>query len=269
MRRASMLWGLAIVLIGAMLLLDTLGILRFNWGVAWGLLLILAGAWFLWAGYFGRGRSDLAAEQASIPLQGAARAALHLHHAAGRLNLHGGAAPGVLAEGTFGGGLDYRTRRSGEALDVDMRPSSDAFPFLWLPGALTPGSTLDWSLAVSEAVPLTLDIETGASDNQLDLSTLKVGDLRIKSGASSTSLTLPAGAGATRVDISCGAAAVDVVVPPGVAARIRATGALADVDVDTNRFPRQAAGYVSADYSTAANRVDLTAELGVGSLRIR
>jgi hypothetical protein len=269
MRRGSMFWGLAIILLGSMLLLDTLGFLKFNWGVAWGLILILGGAWFLWAAYLGHGRPDMAAEQATIPLQGASRAALHLHHAAGRLSLHGGAAPGVLLEGTFDGGLDYRTRRGGDTLDVDLRPSRNLVPFFWMPGILAPGSVLDWAVSVSGDIPLTLDVETGASDNQLDLVALKVGELRFKTGASATSLTLPAGAGATRATISCGAASVDVFVPPGVAARIRVTGALAEVDVDTSRFPRQAHGYASVDFDTAANRVDLTAELGVGSLRIR
>jgi hypothetical protein len=269
MRRGTMFWGVAIILFGAMLLLDTLGLFKFNWGVAWGLLLILGGAWFLWAAYFGHGRPDIAVEQVAIPLEGAARATLHFHHGAGRLSIRGGASSGVVLAGAFGGGLDYRARRGGDSLDVDLRPSWDISPTFWLPGALAPGSALDWTVSLSESVPLTLDIETGASDNQFDLSALKVSELRIKTGASAASLTLPAGAGATRVAISGGAASVDLRVPPGVAARITISGALADVNVDTSRFPRQASGYISADFDTAANRVDLAVELGLGSIRIR
>jgi hypothetical protein len=269
MRRGATFWGLAIIVFGAMLLLDTLGFFQFNWSVAWGLLLILGGAWFLWAAYFGHGRPDMSVEQAAIPLEGATRAVLRLHHGAGRLSIQGGASSGALLEGSFGGGLDYRTRRDGGALDVDLKPARDITPIFWLPGALTPGSTLDWTVRLTESVPLSLDIETAASDSQLDLSALKISELRIKTGASATSLTLPAGAGATRAAISCGAASVDVSVPPGVAARIRVTRALADVDVDARRFPRHGGGYLSTDFDTATNRVDLTAELGVGSLRIR
>jgi hypothetical protein len=60
MRRGATLLGLAIILAGAMLLLDTLGLLEFHWGVAWGLLLIMGGAWLVWAVSFGRGRPDIA-----------------------------------------------------------------------------------------------------------------------------------------------------------------------------------------------------------------
>jgi hypothetical protein len=62
---------------------------------------------------------------------------------------------------------------------------------------------------------------------------------------------------------------VVVRVPSGVAARIRASGGLADIRVDRDRFPRAGGVYQSADYDTAANKVDIDVEAGVGSVNIR
>jgi len=58
-------------------------------------------------------------------------------------------------------------------------------------------------------------------------------------------------------------------VPSGVAARIRASGGLAEIHVDRGRFPRAGGVYQSADYDTAPNRVDIDVEAGVGSVNIR
>ncbi len=56
-------------------------------------------------------------------------------------------------------------------------------------------------------------------------------------------------------------------MPGGVAARVRAHGGAADISVDGSRFPRTSGGvYQSPDYDSAANKVDLEAEIGAGAL---
>ena len=48
MRRQGLFWGSVILLLGALLLLQTLGVFSFNvWGVFWALFLIFLGVWFL------------------------------------------------------------------------------------------------------------------------------------------------------------------------------------------------------------------------------
>ena len=104
---------------------------------------------------------------------------------------------------------------------------------------------------------------------QLDLADLRVTDLRVETGASSTKVTLPTQAGHTRVDIQAGAASVSLRIPPGVAARIRATGGVASIDVDQSRFPRSGGVYQSVDYDTAANKAEIDVRMGAGSVDIR
>ncbi len=69
--------------------------------------------------------------------------------------------------------------------------------------------------------------------------------------------------------MSCtGVASVTLEVPTGVAARIRSKMALGSSQVDETRFPRTFDGYISPDFEGAANRVDITIEGGVGSVRV-
>jgi len=54
-----------------------------------------------------------------------------------------------------------------------------------------------------------------------------------------------------------------------VAARITATVAIGSFNVDTQRFPLAGSGrYASPDYDTAANKVDIHIEGGVGEVRV-
>jgi hypothetical protein len=259
MQRRHLFWGAFLILLGMLFLLgNVLGISM--WLLIWPSLLIALGIWIL-LGRPGRWRSAVA-EPGAVALEGAGRARLHIHHGAGRLTIGSGTAPDQLLAGTFSGGLHSHTSREGDLLDVELRPR-EAGPWTWGPHGI------DWSFNLSKEVPLSLGLETGASDMTLDLSGLRLTDLRLKTGASSTYLTLPASAGYSRAVIESGAASVTVQVPAGVAAQVRIRGALTGISVDTNRFPYNGQVYRSPDYDTAANKVDLDVQAGVGSISVR
>ncbi len=260
-RRGSIFWGIVLILLAGLLLLNQIRPLPGDiFGYIWPLIVIAFGVWLI-LGFFFR-RQPVQGEKVSIPLEGASSAYLRLNHGAGRLNLRSGAGSGEVATGTFGGGLDYRSRVSGGQLEVKMRTPAQFWNW-W------PGETLDWDMQLNRDVPLSLKIDTGASASILDLTDLKVSDLDIDSGASSTEIQLPAGAGNTRVDIDTGASSLKVRVPAGVAARIRVKSGVASVNIASSRFPRLDSGlYQSADYATAANRADITIDAGVGSIEV-
>lgn len=260
MRRSGIFWGLALIVFGAALLLDNLNLLPFRvWSILWPVLLIALGVWILW-GRFGP-RSAGSVETVSLPLEGAGQARLRLRHGAGRLEAGGGANPGELLAGAFGGGVERQVNRIGDALDVELRVPEGA----WTWGPWSWDRMMDWSIRLSPEVPLALDLNTGAGETRLDLSGLRVTDLSLKTGASSTEIMLPAAAGHTTVKVEAGAASVVLRVPEGVAARIDAGAAAGAVDVDQSRFP----GNQSPDFATAANRVEIHARVGAGSLAVR
>jgi hypothetical protein len=261
MRNSSFFWGSLIILLGILFLLDNLNILSINvWNLIWPVFLIVLGVWVLWGRFYHR---PLAGESAVISLEGAQRAKVEIHHGAGRLDVHADGGMDNLLEGTFDGGLKFDTHREGDLLAVKMKTPSVYFPF-W-----APPSGLDWSLGLNRNLPLALDVHSGASEAHIDLHDLRVTDLRFHSGASATDLILPANAGLTRVEIEVGAASVNISVPDGVAARIRTSGGLSSISVDTQRFPRTDKVYQSPDYETAVNKVDLRLEVGVGSITLR
>ena len=269
MKRSGLIWGAVLIILGILLLVDNLGLLDalgINlWGVIWPLLLILFGVWVLW-GAFG-GRRALESEQVIIPLEGASQAEVRFNHGAGRLAIAAGASAGNLVEGTFSGGVDLKTSRAGDTLKVDLSVPPGRmwfFPFNW-------GQRYgyEWTVGLSRDVRLNLDLRTGANEARLDLSDLQVTDLRLQTGASSTELTLPANAGYTRAEVKSGAASVSITVPPTVAARIQARGGLADFNWDRQRFTRSGDVYQSPDYETAANKVEISVETGVGAVKIR
>jgi hypothetical protein len=268
MTRNSLFWGSIFILAGILLLLDNLGLLTVSaWSLIWPLVLIAFGLWTLWR--YLMGTSSPPVEEAAIPLEDATRARIHLRHGIGRLHLTAGAGQDELATGTFSGGLDYYVRRDGDLLDVDMRPSSRSFPEVMMPWNWGSRGAVDWSVALNGEVPLSLYVETGASDTRLDLSELHVTELRLQTGASSTNLKLPANAGYTRADLRAGAASLNIQVPSGTAARIQINGGLAGIKVDASRFPRMGNVYQSADYEMAPNRIDVDIQAGVGAIDIR
>lgn len=267
-RNARLFWGSLLVLVGVLLTLENLGIVEVNvWGLVWPLFLIFLGVWILWGFFFAK--SSWETEEVTIPLEGASRAHVHIKHGAGRLRVDGSAGSSSLVDGAFGGGLDHRVEREGDMLDVRMRLPVGVFPNFAFPWVWGPAHTLDWTFGLNSQIPLSLEFETGAGDVQLDLSDLRVIDLRLQTGASATDLTLPTSAGYTRATISAGAASVKVRVPSGVAARIRVSGVLTEITVDRGRFPRTGGVYQSPDYDTALNKVDVEIDTGVGSIEIR
>ena len=264
MRRDYIFWGVVLILLGGLMFLNATDI-RLPRGISpmelfWPSLLILLGAWVMF-GYLLRGNAE--EEQLSIDLQGANQAYLKLNHGAGRLALGGGAAPDQLLSGTFSGGVKHHAHRSGDRLDAHI----EARPFVF-PPFVGGWQGLEWNFNLNRDIPLTLKLETGASQSELDLHDLKVVDLKVSTGASKTDLTLPANAGMTTVKVELGAASLDMVVPQGVAACIRAEQGVAAIEVDTARFPYSNGIYESADYSSAQNKVDIKIEAGVGRVAV-
>jgi predicted membrane protein len=102
----------------------------------------------------------------------------------------------------------------------------------------------------------------------LDLTDLKVIEFVMKTGASTTEITMPANAGYTKAKVESGLGSMKIRFPLGVAGKIRTESGLASVSIDGSRFPRSGSVYISADYDEAENKVDLSLNTGVGSVEV-
>jgi hypothetical protein len=265
MRRGQAFWGLALIVLGGLLLLNTLGILSINvWSVIGPVFLILLGFWILSGWVFGR--EDARVDEVAIPLEGAEAARLHVDHGLGRMRIAGGAGEDALLSGRFGGGLDSRISREGPLLEARLKMAEDEFPWFGWWG----GGSLNWDFGLNPNLPLTLKIDGGAGEAILDLADTRVTDLTYDAGLGTSRITLPARAGQTTVKVDGGVGTITLIIPEGVAARIKAESGIGTISVDKGRFPATRAGhYQSPDYETAENKADIVIDGGVGTATIR
>jgi len=266
-RKSSLILGIILVVVGGLLMLNAAGILAINlWKLVFPTILVLAGLWILAGKAVAPGiTSSVKSER--IALDGAARASVRLHLAAGEMHATGGAADGELVESSLAGGLEADLQRDGEALDVSLQPA----PTMWL-HMLNPlnwgGHKLVWRAAFNETVPLALSVETWASAAQLDLASLHIPNIDLRTTMGDTRVTLPASAGHTATSVQAVLGEVRVVIPRDVAARIEASSELGEVSVDERRFPRSGFAYQSPDFDTAEHKVEIAAGTVLGEIRI-
>lgn len=254
----ALTWPVVFIATGVVLLISTTGGLgvgpRELIDQAWPWVLVVLGIWFLVGALVSGGPLM---EALIVPLADVQQANVGIKFGAGELITHT-AAPGNLVDGTFKGGVTYEPDGPGR---VELRQDlDDGLPWL--------DRESRWDVGLTGEVPLTLRLEVGAYRGTIDLSDLRVTTLELHTGASETRVRLPRAAGSTSVRAEAGAAALTIEVPVGVAGRIRARMALGSVEVDPARFPRIGDLYQSVDYATAANRVDIDVEGGLGSLKV-
>ena len=252
-------WPIVWIVVGVVLLLSTTGRLGTGPGEliaqGWPWLLVALGVWFV-VGSIAPGGSR-GTERLTLPLRGAADASVRIRFGAGTLTTRP-ASPGDLVDGVFDGGVIHRELGPGR---VELsQDTSYGLPWLDRRSA--------WDLGLTGEVPLDVRLETGASRTTLDLREIRLRRLDLQTGASETRVVLPRNAGTTEVRAEHGAASLTFEVPAGVAARIRTRMAIGSSQIDEGRFPSAGDVYQSIDYGSAANRVDLDIQGGVGSLRV-
>lgn len=255
----DLLWPLAWIAVGVILLLSTTGRLALTPGElisnGWPIVLVGIGLWFLGAAFINR---RPVTETLNLPLPSVEEARVRLGFGGGSLTVDR-APTGVFVAGTFSSGVSVKERGPG---DIELVPESSGGAWFPWDGAL------EWRVGLTGEIPLTLRVDGGAYRGSLDLSDLLVRSLEIRTGASETRVTLPRAAGTTTVRTESGAASLSLTVPEGVAAHVRSKMALGNVTVNETRFPRASDGWASPDYETAGNRVEISVEGGVGSVRV-
>ncbi len=302
-RRGGFAWPLILIALGVIFLLSNMGMLNWNvWDVIWRLwpvlliaigldilfgrrsalgslialvlvIAVIAGAvWLavtatpLVTGQVFTGQA-LTTERVAQELAGATSADVRIAFGAGSLRIGALKDSGNLIEGTIGTGPGERVTRDfradGGVARLQLKSEGiSIMPF----GRRRYDQT--WSLDLSSSVPMALNVSTGVGQSTLDLSSLKVTDLRVSSGVGQTEVWLPA-QGRVTARVSGGVGQLIVTIPEGMAARIHGSAGLGGLSV-APRFARQGGGnYVSANYATADDRVDLDISGGVGEVVVR
>jgi uncharacterized membrane protein len=200
-------------------------------------------------------------QEASIPLESAKRASVHILHGEGILQIDSKADGKALLNGVFGGGLVSRVDRSEDAANIQLRVPerrgllSIKYPWSW------GQNVLDWTLHLSDQIPFALEIENSGGVSELELGELQITDLKIRANSSLTEISLPDREGHTTVHIEARMAALTILVPADVAASIDDHGerVTSSAAIDLLRFPmiEEGQAYRSEHYETASKRVDI------------
>ena len=129
------------------------------------------------------------------------------------------------------------------------------------------GKEHSWNLRLNNRIPTTLKIETGASSNYLDISSLKVTSLELDTGASKNEIKFGS-LSSTQARIKAGVSRIKLFIPRSIGIRIEADTALTSNNFNKLGLIKQGDVYTSKDYSTAETHLDIELDIGVSSVTI-
>ena len=260
MKRHSIFWGVAFIIAGTLLWLQVEGVIQNVFRFFWPVTLILVGGWIILNVFWKPEITD--GETFTIPLGEAKSAGVKFSHGAGQISIGGGAAAGVALLGSSAVGMNHHSNLNGDRLNVHVEAGPSFFPFLGPDGGI-------WRFQLTHEIPIDLTVEAGATQIDVDLKDLQVPHMALKTGASSTNVTMPAH-GTSVLDVEAGVASINVRIPENVPARVRAEQGVSSINVDTNRFPRSTSGfYQSPNFDTSPDRVEVNIKAGVGSVSVK
>jgi predicted membrane protein len=234
-------------------------------------------------------------DQFSEPLNGVTIAVFDIHTGDGNLIID--ALPGdqqVLASGRLqyfekpGPPTHNLVTRDGQA-SLTLKGANSGRPWFRLPWSACNGAT-EWRIQLNPGVASDITAYTGGGNLHLDLSGMILTQLSADTGGGNLNLVLPeqaenlslsvkTGAGNVTVEsgsmtgkntlnASSGAGNVTVSLPAGLAARIHATTGLGKVIVDPNFRQTDKNTYQSADFHSAADQIEITAQSGAGNVSV-
>ena len=259
MRRDSLFWGSALIILGVLLYLQTQGIINNVFQYLWPIAMMLVGIWLILGVYWKP--APTSAETFSIPLGSAQTINYSFSHGVGQLDITGGAPAGQAIVGTAATGMNQKSQLKGDQLDIRVEAGPSFLPFIG------PSEGV-WRFQIVRDLPIMVKVESGASSLNIDLRDVLARHLEVKTGASSVNVTMPA-RGVSFLDLDGGATSVSIIVPEPVAARIRVDG-VTSMDVDTNRFPRLEPNvYQSPSFEEAPDRTEIHINSGLGKVSVR
>ncbi len=256
-------WPLLLVLLGLDLIL---GGTRVGRWVLLALAIGLLGALLYWAPRLEVG-GTYAAERLSRPVEGVHSAEVRLQLGVGQLEV------GALEEGSpqlYEADLRYDRRYTHivhEATDAggDLRVLIKSDHRAWVP--TSGGERNLWVVRLSRRVPLRLEITSGVSHSQVDLTGLALTRLDFNGGVGEVEMRLSERA-PYEASVKGGVGALTIQVPQGVEARFRVESGLGEVQVGP-RFEKQGAYYVTEGFREGAQGIEVSVEGGVGAITIR
>ncbi|MDD5126906.1 MAG: toast rack family protein [Dehalococcoidales bacterium] len=286
-------WGVFLLFLGIVLLLQNLKILSWGlWSVLWrfwpiviitvglGILLRHRNPWLVsgiilliflaclgiaqWQ-YSTSPASQAGIQNYSAPLNNLTDARVKINFSAGKLTMSSLPSGSlnlveVESESATGSGIraDFQRQGSEGTLHLETAPVNRQF---W--------DETKWYLNLSRRVPFNLEVNSNVGELNLDLRQLILSELSMDLNAGSCILALPAPTEKTNAYIKANIGNLEVTIPQGAATRIKTTGNLSNLVVDTTRFPKKGDYYVSDGFSTSAQRLEIELNCNIGRVEVK
>lgn len=201
-------------------------------------------------------------------LDGAEELSVQIDLGAGEASIGTGTSAGLALEGSYTTRenleLALSSTRRGSSLDVLLEQSGEAVNVVGFQSGLLGELELD----LTDEVPVSLVVNTGASSMEMDLRELDLTTLEIEGGVGALELTLPE-AGEYDVNVDGGIGSFDITIPPGVEARLEVDSGLTSTDIPS-RFDKIEDGVWETDgYGSAEAQALIRVSAGIGSINFR
>lgn len=259
MKQSHLFWGLVLILVAFLLLLEQLNLIENFFAYLWLTVLLITGLWLIFSAL--TSRQDTKRHTFQVDLPSVPQAEIRLEYATGNLFVHSEAPAGQLLAGWSTAPVMLKTVMGKDSVQVNLKHA----PELW---TWTPGEVQKWDVSLSPDIPLALHLKSGAASAHLDLHSLQLRELHLETAASVNEIRLPANAGQTNIQIAAGATTVRIHVPKSVAAQIHLEPGLTNLKI-ADRFQKiNEKLYLATNYAEAANRADIKIESALATVEI-
>ena len=120
---------------------------------------------------------------------------------------------------------------------------------------------------LSENIPLSLTISSGASDFYFDSSNLQLENFNLKSGVSKLNLIFGAKVAQATADIDAGVSDINISLPPDLGAKLYAkTGMTSQNFADFRQIDEN--NFESNNYASSTSKIDIRLEAGVSNISV-
>jgi hypothetical protein len=242
--------GIVLVLVGGAFLLDNAGVVDLHWSSLWPAVLIVVGAVVIVGALRERDQAGSGERSVTIDAQGSSRLELALRLGAGHYVVAGDPAAALVVASANEPAIVQQVVRAGEVARVRLATAVDGWSWPRATGH-------HWRIGVAPGIPTVVDVQAGAGEFDVDMSSIEVVSAFFGIGAASLDVVLPHPSGDVPVRVEGGAASFTFRIPPGVDARVTSSGFL------TSSGPTETPGYAAA-----RDRVTVTVTGGAASVRV-
>ena len=131
-----------------------------------------------------------------------------------------------------------------------------------------PDGGIIWQVNLAENIPLAVEIEASAGTLKLDLDKLNLSSFNLDINAGTCTLKLPPPNGTLNAVVRANAATLSITIPDGAAARINPSSTVATLSM-SSRFTKNGDYYITDNYDEALDRIELTIDTNVGTVTIK